>query len=58
MAVKGVILRGAGLDESPMAYRRLEDVLAAHAGTIRVLHCLRPLVVVMAGEGEVDPFKD
>jgi tRNA-splicing ligase RtcB len=39
-------------------YRRLDDVLAAHAGTIRVLHRLRPLVVVMAGEGEIDPYKD
>jgi tRNA-splicing ligase RtcB len=55
---KGVILRGAGLDESPQAYRRLPDVLAHHAGTIRVLHTLRPLVVVMAGEGENDPFRD
>ncbi|MFO1070960.1 MAG: RtcB family protein [Geminicoccaceae bacterium] len=55
---KGVILRGAGLDESPMAYRRLDDVLAEHAGTIRIRHRLRPLVVVMAGEGEVDPYKD
>lgn len=55
---KGVILRGAGLDESPMAYRRLDDVLAEHAGTIKVTNRLRPLVVVMAGEGEVDPFKD
>jgi tRNA-splicing ligase RtcB len=55
---KGVVLRGGGLDESPMAYRRLDEVLAAHAGTVRVLHRLRPLVVVMAGEGEVDPYKD
>lgn len=55
---RGVVLRGGGLDESPMAYRRLDEVLAAHAGTVRVLHRLRPLVVVMAGEGEVDPYKD
>ena len=55
---KGVVLRGGGLDESPMAYRRLDEVLAAHAATIRILHRLRPLVVVMAGEGEVDPYRD
>lgn len=55
---RGVILRGAGLDESPMAYRRLDDVLAAHAQSVRVLHRLRPLVVVMAGEDVVDPYKD
>jgi len=36
----------------------LPEVLAQHAGTIRVLHWLRPFAVVMAGEGELDPFKD
>lgn len=55
---KGVILRGAGLDESPMAYRRLDEVLGHHADTVRVLHTLRPLIVVMAGAGEIDPYKD
>lgn len=55
---RGVFLLGADLDESPMAYRRLPDVLAHHAGTVRVLHTLRPFAVVMAGAGEVDPFKD
>jgi len=55
---KGVILRGGGLDEAPQAYRRLPDVLAAQGDTIRVLHTLRPIVVVMAGENEVDPYKD
>ena len=34
------------------------DVLAAQGDTIRVLHTLRPVVVVMAGENEVDPYKD
>jgi len=55
---RGVILVGADLDESPMAYRRLPEVLAHHKGTIKVLHTLRPFAVVMAGEGEADPFKD
>ena len=41
-----------------MAYRRLPEVLAHHEGTIKVLHTLRPFAVVMAGEGEADPFKD
>ncbi len=40
------------------AYRRLPEVLAHHAGTIRVLHTLRPFAVAMAGEGEFDPFRD
>jgi tRNA-splicing ligase RtcB len=55
---RGVTLAGGDLDESPMAYRRLPEVLAAHAGTVRVLHTLRPFAVAMAGEGEFDPFKD
>jgi len=55
---KGVILRGGGLDESPHAYRRLPDVLAAQGDTVTVLHTLTPVVVVMAGENEFDPYKD
>jgi tRNA-splicing ligase RtcB (3'-phosphate/5'-hydroxy nucleic acid ligase) len=55
---RGVTLVGADLDESPMAYRRLPEVLAHHGGSIKVLHMLRPFAVVMAGEGEFDPFKD
>ena len=55
---KGVTLRGGGLDESPHAYRRLPDVLAAQGDTIEVLHTLRPLIVCMAGANEFDPYKD
>ena len=55
---KGVILRGGGLDEAPQAYRRLKDVLKQQGATIEVLHTLRPLVVVMAGANEFDPYKD
>jgi tRNA-splicing ligase RtcB len=55
---KGVVLRGGDLDEAPQAYRRLTEVLAAHAGTVRVLHTLRPLGVAMAGRDIVDPYKD
>lgn len=55
---KGVILRGGGLDESPHAYRRLPDVLAAQGETVTVLHTLTPLIVVMAGEKEFDPYRD
>jgi tRNA-splicing ligase RtcB (3'-phosphate/5'-hydroxy nucleic acid ligase) len=58
LETKGVILRGGGLDESPHAYRRLPDVLAAQGPTIEVAHTLRPLVVVMAGADEFDPYKD
>jgi tRNA-splicing ligase RtcB len=55
---RGVTLVGADLDESPMAYRRLPEVLAEHAGSVKVLHTLRPFGVVMAGSSEFDPFKD
>lgn len=58
VARKGVLLRGGGLDESPHVYRRLPEVLAAQGGTIEVLHTLRPLIVVMAGADEFDPYKD
>ena len=55
---RGVTLIGADLDESPMAYRRLPEVLTKHAGSIKILHTLRPFAVAMAGSGEFDPFKD
>ncbi len=55
---EGVELRGAGTDESPHVYRRLADVLAAHEGSIRALHTLRPMGVAMAGEDVFDPYKD
>jgi tRNA-splicing ligase RtcB len=55
---QGVELRGAGTDESPHCYKRLPEVLAHHQDSIRVLHTLTPLGVAMAGENEVDPYKD
>ena len=55
---RGVMLIGGDLDESPMAYRRLPDVLAHHADTVKVLHRLRPFAVAMAGAGEFDPWRD
>jgi tRNA-splicing ligase RtcB (3'-phosphate/5'-hydroxy nucleic acid ligase) len=55
---KHILLRGGDVDESPMAYRRLPDVLREHDGTIHVLHTLRPFAVAMAGPGEFDPYKD
>ena len=55
---RGTVLRGAGADEAPEVYRKLEDVLAPHAGTIEIEHTLRPRVVVMAGANEFDAYKD
>ena len=53
-----VVLRGGGLDESPHAYRRLPDVLAEQGETITIERVLTPLIVVMAGANEFDPYKD
>lgn len=58
LARKGVVLRGGGCDESPHCYRRLDEVLAAQGDTVEVLETLSPVVVVMAGPNEFDPFKD
>jgi tRNA-splicing ligase RtcB len=58
LSERKIVLRGGDVDEAPQAYRRLSDVLEAHAGTIRVLHTLRPLGVAMAGRDIVDPYKD
>jgi tRNA-splicing ligase RtcB len=55
---QGVVLVGGGADEAPEVYKRLPDVLAAHAGSIRVRHTLRPLGVAMAGREVYDPYKD
>jgi tRNA-splicing ligase RtcB len=58
LARVGVILRGGGLDESPHAYRRLPEVLAAQGDTIEIMETLKPLIVVMASANEHDPYKD
>ena len=58
LRARGIELRGGAADEAPQVYKRLADVLAAHAGTIRVEHRLEPMGVVMAGADVFDPFKD
>jgi tRNA-splicing ligase RtcB len=55
---QGIVLIGGGADEAPEVYKRLPEVLAAHAGSIRVKHTLRPLGVAMAGRDVVDPYRD
>jgi tRNA-splicing ligase RtcB (3'-phosphate/5'-hydroxy nucleic acid ligase) len=55
---RGIVLVGGGADEAPEVYKRLPDVLAAHAGSIRVKHTLRPLGVAMAASDVYDPYKD
>ncbi len=55
---QGIVLVGGGADEAPEVYKRLPEVLAAHAGSIRVTHRLRPMGVAMAGRDIHDPYKD
>lgn len=55
--MRGVVVLGAGADESPGVYKRLPEVLAAHKN-IEVLNWLDPIGVVMAGPDEFDPYKD
>lgn len=56
--VGGICVRGGDVDEAPQAYKRIEGVLAAQGGTIRVLEALRPIGVAMASPNIVDPYKD
>ncbi|HEV7350837.1 RtcB family protein [Telluribacter sp.] len=58
MAQAGIELRGAGPDEAPECYKKLEEVLAYQGDTIRVLHRLKPIGVAMAGNETYDPYKD
>ncbi len=58
LARKGVVLRGGDVDESPQAYRRLNEVLEAQGSTIEILYTLRPIIVCMAPANERDPYKD
>ena len=57
---RGVTLIGGGVDESPMSYRRLDDVLPHHEGTIKILHRLHPFGVIMAEDAErrSDPYHE
>ena len=55
---QGIVLVGGGADEAPEVYKRLPEVLEAHAGSIRVKHTLTPLGVAMTGRDVFDPYKD
>ena len=58
LRAQGIVVVGGGADEAPEVYKRLGDVLAAHADSVRVKHRLRPLGVAMAGADVYDPYKD
>lgn len=58
LSERGIEIRGGGADEAPGVYKRLDDVLDAHKGSIRIRHTLRPLGVAMAGDDVLDPYRD
>jgi tRNA-splicing ligase RtcB len=58
LRARGIELRGGAADEAPDAYKRLDEVLAEHGDSIRVLHRLTPIGVAMAGPHIHDPYKD
>jgi tRNA-splicing ligase RtcB len=47
---RGVILLGGGLDESPQAYKRIQDIIAAQADLVEVIGQFKPRLVRMATE--------
>lgn len=55
---KKIELRGGGADEAPEVYKRLDEVLAYHKNTIKIIHRLKPIGVAMAGEDIYDPYID
>ncbi len=58
MRAAEIELRGAGADEAPECYKKLNEVLAYQGDTIKVLFNLHPIGVAMAGEDVYDPYKD
>lgn len=58
MAAIEIELRGAGADEAPRAYKRLDQVLEAQGDSIRILHRLSPIGVAMAGADVQDLYPD
>ncbi len=58
MKARGIVLRGGAPDEAPECYKPLQEVLEEHAGTIEVVHRLRPIGVAMAPADVYDPYKD
>jgi tRNA-splicing ligase RtcB len=58
MKKRKIELRGSGADEAPEVYKKLDDVLRYHDGTLKILHRLKPIGVAMAGSDVYDPYKD
>lgn len=58
MKERKIELRGAGADEAPQCYKKLDEVLSYMGETVNVLYKLHPIGVAMAGSETFDPFKD
>lgn len=58
MESRQIELRGAGADEAPECYKKLNEVLNYMGDTIEVVHTLEPIGVAMAGNETFDPYKD
>lgn len=58
MQEANIVLRGAAADEAPGCYKKLDEILKYHEGTIKIKHVLRPIGVAMAGAETVDEYKD
>jgi tRNA-splicing ligase RtcB (3'-phosphate/5'-hydroxy nucleic acid ligase) len=52
LAEKNVVLLSAGLDEAPIAYKDIDEVMAAQKDLVRPLARFTPRIVRMAPEGE------
>ncbi len=58
LANQGIVIRGGSAEEAPGTYKRLPEVIAAHGGTVELVHVLHPLGVAMASDNVFDPFKE
>jgi tRNA-splicing ligase RtcB len=52
LAEQGVELISGGLDESPMAYKDISEVMAAQADLVDIVARFMPRLVKMAPEGK------
>jgi len=48
---QGVILVGGGPDEAPMAYKNINEVMAAQSSLVDVIGRFQPKIVRMADDG-------
>lgn len=51
LAERGVELISGGLDEAPMAYKNIDEVMAAQADLVEIVAKITPRIVLMAGDG-------